>query len=183
MRIIAGRNRSRVLKTLPGDNTRPTLDKVKEAVFSSLGSNFNGGNVLDLFSGSGAIGLEALSRGMDYAVFNDMNNEAVKIIKENIKMLKEEKVKVYNNDYKQVLEFLTNDKINFDLIYLDPPYKLKCIPEIINFIEQNNLLNIEGRIVVESLKEDIFDDYGNIFKYKEATYGITRISYFKRRSL
>lgn len=121
MRIIAGIHRSRVLKTLVGELTRPTLDQVKESCFNKMGQYFNGGIVLDLFSGCGNIGLECISRGFDKAIMVDVNPSACSIINENVALLKEEsKCKVICASYQQAIEQLKC--IHFDFIYIDPPY-------------------------------------------------------------
>lgn len=180
MRIIAGEYRSRVLKTLPGEATRPTLDKVREAVFSHLGPYFDGGNVLDLFSGSGAIGLECLSRGFDRAVFNDKSHKAVGIIKENIASLKlQEKSEVWSFDYKMALARAQEEGYEFDLIYLDPPYRLNLISELCELIAEKKLLKEDGIIVAESLKDEIIEVKHPLVIYKQADYGISRITYIR----
>lgn len=180
MRIIAGKHRSRKLNTLEGDNTRPTSDRIKEAVFSSLGRIVNEGKVLDLFGGSGNIGLEALSRGMDFAYFCEQNKRAVAIIEENVSLLNEQnKCEIYSGDYKEALEKWKD--LKFNLIYMDPPYRLKVIEECLRFIDKHEMLHVYGCIVVESLKEDVFPDkVGSLMKYKEKTYGITRITYYEK---
>ena len=177
MRIIAGEFGSRKLYTLEGKNTRPTLDKVKEAVFSSIGTYFEGGRVLDLYAGSGAIGLEALSRGMKEAVFVDQARDAVGIIKKNITALNlEDCTTVYSLTAKKALDVIEG---KFDLVYLDPPYAKQENEEIISLLETRGLLNPNAIIIVESLKEETFsNNIGNINKYKEAVYGISRITYY-----
>ena len=117
MRIVAGEYSSRKLETLKGDATRPTLDKVREAVFSSLGVFFAGGAVLDLYAGSGAIGLEALSRGMDQAVFVDSSREAVRVIRNNIASLKAgERSRVLCTKAVSALDILHGEGRKFDLV-------------------------------------------------------------------
>lgn len=180
MRIIAGEFRHRMLKTLPGNTTRPTLDKVKEAVFSSLGTYFQAEAMLDLFSGSGAIGLEAKSRGFQHVYFNDNNKEAVKIIKENITSLKAQQCYVSQLSYQDCLAQLAKKGVKFQLIYLDPPYHLKVVDEILKLIEGYELLDQHGRVVVESLREDEISSCASIKKYKEANYGISKITYLKK---
>ena len=181
MRIIAGEFSSRRLETLPGKQTRPTLDKVKEAVFSSLGGFFDGGICLDLYAGSGAIGLEALSRGMDKSIFCDQSPKAVAIIKKNIASLGvEERTQVYTMKDLQLLELLKTKEEKINLVYLDPPYDKEHNVLIIQYLTENDLLAKGARIVVEAKKEDSLPDIiGTVHKYKEATYGITTIHYFQ----
>lgn len=185
MRIIAGEYRSRILKTCPGDKTRPTLDKIKEAIFSSVGTYFDGGKALDLFAGSGAIGLECLSRGMDECVFVDIQQVAMNVIKENIKSLKvEDKTEVWRLDYQRALHQCVQQNYKFDFIYLDPPYMKQQINSILRFIDENSLLNQGGIIICETLKEDEFDDlYKTFIKKKDTIYGITRITYYRNEEI
>lgn len=179
MRIIGGEHSSRRLVTLDGEKTRPTLDKVKEAVFSSLGGTFVGGNVLDLYAGSGAIGLEALSRGFDKAIFVDANRAAINIINKNIASLKyEDRCQVLNVKDLKALELLVNNK--FDLIYLDPPYHHRQDDKVLAFIDEHEMLNNGGQLVIESLKEESYiAEYKHMAYVKEKIYGITKITYYK----
>ena len=168
MRIIAGEYRSRKIETRSGNQTRPTLDKVREAVFSSLGGMFDGGTVLDLYAGSGANGLEALSRGYDYAVFADISKDAIQVICKNIESLRcKEKTKVLHMPDKKALS-------------LDPPYAGQRNNEILEYLQENNMITDHGVVVIESAKEDEFKkEFGSLKPYKEATYGITRITYYR----
>lgn len=183
MRIIAGTHRSRQLETLAGADTRPTQDKIREAIFSSLGTYFESGNILDLFAGSGSVGLEALSRGMHKVYFSDCNKAAIDVIKKNIQSLKAgNECVVEHLDYKAMLTRCKD--VVFDVIFIDPPYALKVHEEIITFIEQHNMLSDFGTIVVETHKQDCFaQQYGAYVKTKEKCYGITRITYFRKESL
>lgn len=152
MRIISGLARGTKLYTLDGENTRPTLDRIKEPLFSIIQNYINGSVVLDLFSGSGALGLEALSRGAKKAVLCDKSYEAIEIIKKNInKTHMEEKAKVVNADYKKCLLSL-NEK--FDIIFLDPPYKLNIAVNALEIILENNLLSPNGIIIIETDEEE-----------------------------
>ncbi len=154
MRIIAGTNRGRKLETLPGLATRPTLDGTKEAIFSSLGGMLYDFVVLDVFGGSGALSLEAISRGAKKAYILDNNLDAIEVIKRNAKALNSMKeLTILYGDYHQILKGFTNQQ--FDLIFLDPPFKLKVIDELVDFIVQNNMLCDGGYIVCEYPKEDI----------------------------
>ena len=180
MRIIAGKHRSRKLNTLEGEETRPTLDQVKEAVFSSLGGMFTGGWMLDLFSGSGAIGLEAISRGMDHVVLVDHNPKAIEVIQANVDMLKEnEKCDVWFYDYHKALKQAHKKGMTFDVIYLDPPYHEKRYDSAMELIHEYNLLKDKGVLVVESSKEEEIQGKGFVCQ-KEKNYGKTRIRYYNK---
>lgn len=182
MRIVAGEFRSRMIKAVEGDATRPTSDKIKEAIFSRIGPYFAGGRMLDLFGGSGNMGLEALSRGMDEVYFCDMNYKAIKTIKANAASLGVEKrCHIIKGDYQMMLQKMVQEHQTFDFIYIDPPYRKQQIHKILSFIADHELLNLDGDLVCESLCEDQFDDaYGAVKKVKEAFYGITRITYYTR---
>ncbi len=181
MRIIAGEWSSRRLLTLPGLSTRPTLDKVRGAVFSSLGGFFDGGVFLDLYAGSGACGLEALSRGMDKAIFCDKSVQAVKVIRKNIASLSaEDRCRVMAVSDTSALRQLAGEKTVVDLVYLDPPYKKERNREVLQYLSDHDLMNRHAMAVIESQKEDVFPQrVGRFTKYKEAEYGITKITYYR----
>lgn len=150
MKIIAGKYRSRVLVTLEGLNTRPMMSRMKESVFNTIGPFFDGDVVLDLFGGSGALSLESLSRGASFSYIVEKSHEAVKIIKKNVDSLKEnDNVKILNMDYKLALKKFKEENRSFDIIFLDPPYRLNIVSEIIDYINANNLLKDKGVIVCQ----------------------------------
>lgn len=149
MRVIAGIYRSRVLKAPSGMNTRPTMDKVKESMFNIIGMKVYDAVVLDLFAGSGGLGIEALSRGAKKAYFNDHNYNSYKVIKENIENLKIDNAIVTKLSYLECLKQLDE---KFDLILLDPPYKNHIYEEVIESMESNNLLNSKAMFVMETEK-------------------------------
>ena len=184
MRIVAGKYRSRKLKAVEGLSTRPTADRIKEAVYSSLGTYFGGAMMLDLFAGSGNIGLEALSRGMDKVVFVDSDSKAIAVIKENVACLKvENECEIWKMDYKNALAKCVDENLKFRLIYLDPPYDYNKLADILLWIEQYELLDYNGVVVVENRKEDEYQsEYQKLQLYKEASYGITKIRYFRRKT-
>lgn len=139
MRIIAGKHRSRILKTLEGNNTRPMMDRMKESVFNTIGPYFDGGISLDLFGGSGALSLEGLSRGIEKAYISEISREALKIIKDNVDSLhEEENIVVMNLDYKIALKRL--EGIKFDLVYLDPPYRMNINNELLDYLLEHDML-------------------------------------------
>ncbi len=182
MRIVAGKYRSRLLKSLEGDNTRPTADKVREAVFSKIGPYFDGGCILDLFAGSGAIALEGLSRGLDKAVLVDNNFKAINIIKENVKMLNEEEnCEIYHTNYEQALNFLAENGYMFDIIYVDPPYRYRLGTALTTKISQLGILKDDGILIIETKQDEIVDPCENMYLEKEAKYGITKVSYLRKK--
>ena len=175
MRIIAGSRKSRIIKSLPGENTRPTLDVVKEACFSIIGPWIHEKIGCDLFAGSGNIGLESLSRGAQFVHFVDGSNQACQIIKVNIKVLDFEKQSsVYRMDSFQACRYFKNKGLVFDFIYLDPPYqKIDCsklLNALIPITHENSLiiyecLNEEVVILPDAYKLDKTSSYGRIALY------------------
>lgn len=152
MRVISGTARGTNLETLEGNNTRPTLDRVKEALFNIIQCDILDAKVLDLFAGSGALGIEALSRGARSCIMCDKSYEAIQIINKNIKKTHlEGKAKVIKNDYKKTLELLQGQK--FDVIFIDPPYALDIAVNSIKAIIEFNLLADDGIIILETDNE------------------------------
>ena len=155
MRVISGRFKKANLVTVKNKNTRPTTDFLKEVMFSVLG-NCSDKTVLDLYAGSGALGLEALSRGATKSVFVDMANDAIKAIKANLLKLKcEKECRIYR---KKVSAFLKTEENEYDLIFLDPPYNKELVNLTIDLIFSNNLLARKGRIIVERSKLELLNE-------------------------
>lgn len=149
MRIIGGKFRSRVLAEFKGESVRPTADRTKEALFNILGTKVIGARVLDLFAGSGALGLECLSRGASEVVFNDCAKDSVALLKKNLAALKlsvGEEAKVMNTDALVCLGRLSGV---FDLIFIDPPYRLEIGARAVKEIAARGLLSENGVIVFE----------------------------------
>lgn len=165
MRIIAGKYRSRKLVTLEGLATRPTLDQTKEAIFSSLGGYIQDFVVLDVFGGSGALSLESLSRGAKEAYIIDENPAAIKIIKENAGNLKVgNELHVFQGSYKTIIDRFRNKK--FDIVFLDPPFRMKVIDELCQYLIENNMIEDGGYIVAEYPREDVVEKNYNGFRVK-----------------
>ena len=187
MRIIAGKNKGTKLNTLEGDEiTRPTLDRVKESLFSILLPYLDESEVLDLFSGSGALGLEALSRGAKKAVLADKSYKAIRVIKENVSKTKnEENVEIFNKDFELVLNILGKENKKFDIIFLDPPYKTDYIKKAVNLIIKNDLLAENGIVVIETDEKDRIlkqlSQEENIDIYDIRRYGRVDIMFVKRK--
>ena len=166
MRVITGKARGVVLKTPDGMQTRPTSDRVKEALFSILQFELPGMAVLDLFGGTGQLGIEALSRGAARAVFVDAGEAACKIIKENLRRTKlESQAKVVRSDY---LTYLKTTNEHFDLILLDPPYAEVFLENSLNCISEIDILQTGGIIVTERpVGKELPFDYPGYTRSKE----------------
>ncbi len=180
MRIIGGKYRSRVLAEFKGEEVRPTSDRAREALFNILALKLYGARVLDLFSGSGALGLESLSRGAKEAVFNDLSKDSVAILKKNLAALKisvgGEEAKVYNMDYLACLESMRGQ---FDLIFLDPPYRFDYGEKALEKIAQRGLLSGNGVAMYE--RDRPFEgEIQGLEKYDERKYGKAYLTFFKR---
>ena len=184
MRVISGTARGKKLNSLEGLETRPTLDRVKEALFNILQFNIKEASVLDLFSGSGALAIEALSRGAKQAVVCDNSSKAIRIIKENLEATRLiEKVEIINKDYVQALEKLKNKSKKFDIIFLDPPYKTDYVIKSINYILEYKLLAEDGIIVVETDDENKIKEIENIKDldvYDTRKYGIVYVIFIRK---
>lgn len=170
MKVISGTLKGRKIDGYNLDGTRPTMDRVKESLFAMI-QNYIGESIcLDLFAGSGNLGIEAISEGATFVYFNDNNKKAVEVIKQNVKKFNIlEKTEILNMSHKKALNELTGKKI--DIIFLDPPYKTNYIEESIKLIDSNNLLSDNGIIVCESsdLNKIIYTD--NFKVLKEKKYG------------
>lgn len=150
MRIVAGESKGRQLKAVPGRNTRPTTDKVKEAVFQIMGPYFQGGTVLDLFAGSGSLGIEAISRGMTRGIFVDNHPKAIHTIYENLKLVKiEHMAEVFRADAFRAIHAAAKRVLQFELILLDPPYGKIDYEKFLDEIVKLNLIKEDGIIYCE----------------------------------
>ena len=171
IRITGGTNRSRLLETPSTELTKPTMDKVRAAVFSALGDNVQNANVLDLFAGSGSYGFESLSRGANSVTFIDKSIDAIKCIKNNAKNLKENNIKIHKCD---VLDFLKECDDSFNIVFVDPPYKLEVYEDIVKTLINKKIIVSGGIIVLESEKELNIDktEFKDVRFYK---YGLAKI--------
>ena len=184
MRIITGLARGVRLQTLEGEATRPTAERVKEALFSMIQFDLEDAHVLDLFAGSGQLGLEALSRGAEKAVFTDISSDATSIVKANAQKTRLfEKCRILTMDYKDYIR-AAKGKYKFDFIFLDPPYAMKLIPDALSRISGSDILNDDGIVVCESedgevLTNDALKEYYEIIR--EAKYGRICLTLLKRK--
>ena len=179
MKVISGFLKGRNIKGYNIDGTRPTMDRVKESVFSMIQDYIDDSICLDLFAGSGNLGIECISNGAKYCYFVDNNKEAFKTINDNINEFKINNSKVLFKDYKDALTFFNSNNIKFDLIFLDPPYKDNYIDTIIPYVLDNNMLNDNGLIICE-YENEINKNYDKIFVFKEKKYGYKKVVIFKK---
>lgn len=173
MRIIAGELKGRQLKAVPGKHTRPTTDKVKEAVFQVIGPYFQGGTMLDLFAGSGSLGIEAISRGMTHGIFVDKYPKAIHTIYENIKLVKiEHKTEVFRADAFRAIHAAAKRGLQFDLILLDPPYGKVSYGKLLNEIVKVQLIKQDGIIYCEhDIAEKLTVQHDHFSIVKQENYG------------
>ncbi|OEH93932.1 16S rRNA (guanine(966)-N(2))-methyltransferase RsmD [Bacillus solimangrovi] len=183
MRVIAGTQKGRQLKAVPGNSTRPTTDKVKEAMFNVIGPYFEGGIGLDLFAGSGSLGIESLSRGLDSMIFVDRHPKAIETIRDNIRTVKlEERAEVYRNDANRALKAVHKRDLQFSVIFLDPPYEKIKLKPLMETISEMELVVEGGWIVTEHPADsDLADLVVDFERLKHEEYNkTTAISIYRR---
>ncbi len=181
MRVISGTARGIALKAVPGSGTRPTTDKVKEAIFSMIGPYFSGGTVLDLYAGTGGLGIEALSRGMSQAIFVDMERKSIEVIRHNLEVTRlKDKAEVYKNEASRAVKALAKRGMPLDLVFLDPPYKLKHMHETMEQLKEAQLLHPQATIVIE---HDIAHTYSSeipgFTQERRAEYGDIAVTIYR----
>lgn len=177
MRVISGKYRGRKLVSPKDEKVRPTSDMVKEAIFSSIQFDISNSLFLDLFSGTGSMGIEALSRGADFAYFVDSSKDSINLINENVKFIKEDNYKIINKDYQDAIFYLKN-KI-FDFIFLDPPYNMENINDILQLLKNNKLIDFSSIIIYEK-KYNSKINYSHDFEIiKQKKYSKTEVVYLR----
>ena len=179
MRVITGSARGIRLKTPDGLKTRPTSDRVKEAVFSIIQFEIEGGRFLDLFAGTGQMGIEALSRGASSAVFVDGWKDACQLVRENLRLTRlTDKAKVVNSDY---LSYLQSCREKFDIVFLDPPYAEIFLENALNKISEIDILSDRGIIICERPAEKQLDlEISGLQRSKDYRYGKTWVTVFRK---
>lgn len=180
MRVISGKLKGRVLKGFDIEGTRPTMDRVKESVFASIQDYLDGSVVLDLFAGSGNLGIEAISNGAGKVYFVDCNKVCIRTINDNIRNFNIEKdCVVLEKDYKKAIEWFGEEKIKFDIIFIDPPYMYNIKNELLNLILDYEILNDNGIIVFEYQKEEKLELESKFELLKNKKYGDKYVSIYK----
>lgn len=185
MRVISGSARGLKLKAPKGLNTRPTADRIKESLFNIIANDLYDINFLDIFSGSGGIGIEALSRGAAQAVFIDSSKESVEVISENLKAARlYDKARIIKSDVFSAVSRLGGEKRKFDIIFMDPPYGKGLVEETINAVKKADILAENGFIIAEQASDepDILIEPFNVFRVKNYNkIKMTFIEYSKER--
>jgi 16S rRNA (guanine966-N2)-methyltransferase len=181
VRVISGQAKGHPLKAVPGSNTRPTTDKVKEALFSIIGPYFNEERVLDLFAGTGGLGIEALSRGAASAVFIDQSPQSIEIIRSNLESTRlVDRSEVYRNDARRALKLLQRAGKPFDLIFLDPPYAVKDCDDLLKDMASRGLVENGAIAVVEHHPHVVYAEVIDGFqRTRYVTYGEIALSVYR----
>ncbi len=179
MRVVAGKYKGFILQSPKSNTSRPTDNKVKEAIFDMLCPFRNNFSALDLFSGTGQMGIEFLSRGAREVTFNERNSSTFSILNKNIEKVKASNVSVDRLDFKKALKKYRDCGSSFDYIFLDPPYEGDLVMQSVKLILEYELLTNEGIIITESDKELDFSDMGELTLIKEKSYGRKQVNIYK----
>lgn len=186
LRVIAGKAKGKRLKAPPGLTTRPVTDMVKEALFNVLGRDIAGSRLLDLFAGSGSIGIEALSRGADQVVFIDRDARAARVVKENLDNCKfdSQGYEIYRNDVFRALDILERKQYRFDYIYIDPPFTDEEIfARILYRLDKGQVMDQDGRMILRTRRQKKLPlDLGYLKEYRADNYGESTLHYYKHRN-
>lgn len=181
MRVISGKCRGTHLIAPEGIETRPTTDRIKETLFNMIAFDLPECQFLDLFSGSGAIGIESLSRGAKQAVFVEQGDKAFRCIRENLEKTRlKESSEILTCSAQDAVKLLAQRKMSFDIIFMDPPYALEGIDQLINSIAEYDLLNEDGYIILERSTKSIVNLPTSLVLWKEKKYRTTTLSFIKK---
>lgn len=181
MRVVAGERKGMPLKAIAGDTTRPTTDKVKESIFNMIGPFFDGGIAVDLFAGSGGLGIEALSRGADRAIFIEKDSRAFQTLQENIKKCRYEDVsELFRADAMRAAKALLKRDIVIDYLFVDPPYHKSEYYHLVDALVQEGKMADDAIILCEHAREvTLPESYGPFKLTRQETYGSTIISIYR----
>jgi 16S rRNA (guanine966-N2)-methyltransferase len=181
MRIVAGTAKGRTLKTPRTQDIRPTADRVRESLFNVLGQFFEGGELLDLYAGTGAFALEALSRGISRAVMVDSGREALALCRENTQALGfDSQVEVLAMPAARALERLSKAGRKFSLVFADPPYALRVVEETLTAVGQGGLLAPDGTFLMEhDRRETAPDSLAGLSRVDQRAFGDTQVSFYR----
>jgi 16S rRNA (guanine966-N2)-methyltransferase len=184
VRVISGQAKGHPLKAVPGSSTRPTTDKVKESLFSIIGPYFDEERVLDLFAGTGGLGIEALSRGAASAVFIDSSAQSIEVIRKNLESTKlAGRAEVYRNDARRALKVLQRGGMPFQIIFLDPPYAMKDCDELLLEMSAKGLVDDGAIAVVEHHPDVVYgEEFGGFLRTRYAVYGEIALSVYRHQA-
>lgn len=179
VRVISGSARGLKLNTPGDDRVRPTTDRVKESMFNIVQDWVYDSQVLDLFAGSGALGIEALSRGASQAVFCDNSLDSIKIIKSNIEKARVvDRSQIVSGDFKRCIRDMEAKNQSFDMIFVDPPYYKGLFEEVLDTIRSCKILKKDGIVIVEHDVKRPIGQVEGLEVYKEKKYGITMLTFY-----
>lgn len=180
MRVISGKARGLKLNTPKNEDVRPTTDRVKESLFNIINGYIIDGEILDLFAGTGSLGIECLSRGANKCVFVDVSKTSIDIVKSNIKKARvEDNAEILNIDYKSAIDKVKNKTYKFDIIFMDPPYYENMFIDALKKIDGSDILKDDGIIVVEhDTKQEFPESIGNLIKDRSKKYGNTTLTFY-----
>lgn len=183
MRVISGSARGLKLKAPEGLNTRPTTDRIKESLFNIIAADLYDSVFLDLFSGSGAIGIEALSRGARKAVMVDSDFKSIKVIKANLKAARvENRAEVLTCDVSSAISNIGKRNDKFDIIFMDPPYNRDFIKNTLEYIVKADILSDEGYIIAEQSQEDDVPDVKGLNVFRVKDYKVTKMTFLEKEN-
>ncbi|MHB9096120.1 MAG: 16S rRNA (guanine(966)-N(2))-methyltransferase RsmD [Eubacteriales bacterium] len=185
LRVITGRARGRKLKAPKGMETRPTSDRIKESLFNIIGDRIIDAIFLDLYAGTGAIGIEAISRGAGKSVFVESNLRTIKIIKENLELTGlAEQAEVLCRDVSSAIRMLSKGERKFSIIFLDPPYLKDLVQQTLLKLDENHIIAPGGVIITESSKLDVLPEHvGQLARFRQERYSDTVLSFYRETGM
>lgn len=182
MKVISGTLKGRKIQGFDLDGTRPTMDRVKESLFAMIQEEVRDSLCLDLFAGSGNLGIEAISMGASSGVFVDSNPKAIQVITSNLKQFQIlSQGQVFCMNYQRALEMFEKEQKSFDLIFLDPPYKENYITLIMRKLDQGNLLKEDGLVICELDRLELLEVYETLFLLKKKKYGDKWVVIYRKK--
>lgn len=181
MRVIGGKHRGRKLQTIKGLSVRPTSDRLRETLFNILAPRIEASRFLDLCAGSGAVGIEALSRGAASATFIEVGQQACSVIEENLLALGiKDEAEIINRDAETALKQLASLNRRFDLVFFDPPYASPLYSKVMAMMASSELMAEDGLLIVEHRAKAAIEDYGELKTYRQVKQGESALSFFRR---